>query len=93
MEQRLSLVTLGVADYARSKAFYESLGWTTAMDVEDSAFFQANSTILVLWSRAKLADDMGISGAGATPASSATSTATRGRSRTIRASSWMSAAT
>ena len=64
MEQRLSLVTLGVADYAKSKAFYESLGWTAAMDVEETAFFQANSTIVVLWSRAKLADDMGIPDAG-----------------------------
>ena len=65
MEQRLSLVTLGVADYERSKAFYESLGWTVAMDLEETAFFQANCTILVLWSRAKLADDMNIPDDGA----------------------------
>ncbi len=65
MKQSISLVTLGVADYARAKAFYEALGWTTAMDVEETAFFQANGTVLVLWSREKLAKDLGIPDAGA----------------------------
>jgi predicted lactoylglutathione lyase len=65
VEQRLSLVTLGVADYARAKAFYESLGWSPALDVEDTAFFQANGSILVLWGRDKLAEDMGIPDDGA----------------------------
>ena len=60
MKQSISLVTLGVADYARAKAFYESLGWQTAMDVEETAFFQANGVVLVLWARDKLAKDMGI---------------------------------
>ena len=61
----MSLVTLGVADYVKSKAFYESLGWRAAMDVEETAFFQANSTIVVLWSRTKLANDMNIPDGGA----------------------------
>ena len=61
----MSLVTLGVGDYERSKRFYESLGWRAAMDVEETAFFQANSTIVVLWSRTKLANDMNISDGGA----------------------------
>jgi predicted lactoylglutathione lyase len=65
MEQRLSLVTLGVSDYGRAKAFYEGLGWTVAMDVEETAFFQANGSILVLWSREKLAADSGIDDDGA----------------------------
>ena len=60
MEQRLSLVTLGVADYARAKAFYEALGWRTAMDVEETAFFPANGVVIVLWDRSKLAEDMGV---------------------------------
>jgi uncharacterized protein len=65
VEQRISLVTLGVSDYGRSKAFYEGLGWSTAYDVEETAFFQANSSILVLWAREKLAEDSGISDDGA----------------------------
>jgi len=60
VEQRLTLVTLGVSDYARACAFYEALGWSVAMDVEETAFFQANGVILVLWGRDKLSEDMGI---------------------------------
>ena len=60
MKQSVSLITLGVADHARAKAFYEGLGWSTAMDVEETAFFQANGVVLVLWSRERLAADMGI---------------------------------
>jgi uncharacterized protein len=65
MRQSVSLITLGVADYARAKAFYEAIGWSPAMDVEETAFFRANGVILVLWSRDKLAADMGIPDDGA----------------------------
>jgi predicted lactoylglutathione lyase len=65
VEQRVSLVTLGVADYARARAFYESLGWSVALDIEETAFFQANGVILVLWARDKLAPDLGIADDGA----------------------------
>ena len=65
MKPSVSLITLGVSDYARSKAFYEALGWTPAMDVEETAFFQANGVVLVLWSREKLAADMGVADDGA----------------------------
>lgn len=65
MQQRISLVTLGVSDYARARSFYEALGWSPAMDVEETAFFQANGSILVLWSREKLAADSGIADDGA----------------------------
>jgi len=61
----VSLVTLGVADYARAKAFYEALGWSAALDIEETAFFQANGVILVLWARDKLGPDLGISDDGA----------------------------
>jgi len=60
MQQSVSLVTLGVADYARAKAFYEALGWSPALEVQETTFFQANGVILVLWGRDKLAADMGI---------------------------------
>ena len=59
--QSISLVTFGVSDYARAKAFYEALGWCVTLDVQETAFFRANGVVLVLWSREKLADDMGIS--------------------------------
>ena len=60
MKQSISLITLGVSDYARAKAFYAAIGWSPAMDVEETAFFQANGVVLVLWSREKLAADMGV---------------------------------
>ncbi len=65
MEQRVSLVTLGVSDYTRAKEFYEALGWPVALDVEETAFFEANGTLLVLWARDKLAADMAIPDEGA----------------------------
>jgi uncharacterized protein len=65
MKQSVSLITLGVSDYARSKAFYEAIGWAPSMDVEETAFFAANGVVLVLWSRDKLAADMGVEDEGA----------------------------
>ena len=59
MEQRLSLVTLGVADVGRSKAFYEQLGWR-GQEVEETVFFQTGGMAVVLWGRDKLADDCGL---------------------------------
>jgi Predicted lactoylglutathione lyase len=60
VRQSVSLVTLGVSDYGRAKAFYESLGWSVTWEAEETAFFQANGVVLVLWSREKLAADIGI---------------------------------
>ena len=58
MEQRVSLITLGVADLARSRAFYEGLGWTTRAEPgEDVVFFQTGGMIVALWDRAQLAED------------------------------------
>jgi len=65
MEQRLSLVTLGVADLARARAFYEALGWrTNAEPGDDVVFFQAGGMIVSLWDRARLAADSGVDDPG-----------------------------
>ena len=65
MQQRLSLVTLGVGDLARARAFYEALGWRTgAQPGADVAFFQAGGMVVALWDRAKLAADSGVDDAG-----------------------------
>jgi uncharacterized protein len=64
MEQRVSLITLGVADVAASRAFYERLGWTVAMDVQETVFFQIGGSVLTLWGRDKLAEDSGVSDDG-----------------------------
>jgi predicted lactoylglutathione lyase len=60
MRQSVSLITLGVADYERAKSFYAALGWSAALEVQETAFFQGNGIVLVLWSREKLAADTGI---------------------------------
>jgi hypothetical protein len=65
VKQSVSLVTLGVADYARAKAFYEALGWTAALDIQETAFFQANGVVVTLWARDKLAADTGVADDGA----------------------------
>jgi len=65
MEQRISLVTLGVRDLARARAFYEALGWSTgAAPADDVVFFQAGGMILALWGREELAADSGVSDGG-----------------------------
>src|SRR6476619_7391656 len=65
MKQSVSLVTLGVADYVRAKTFYEELGWRAALDLQETAFFEGNGVVVTLWSREKLAADMGIPDDGA----------------------------
>jgi uncharacterized protein len=65
MNQSVSLITLGVSDYERAKSFYEALGWSTTLEIEETAFFQANGVVLVLWGRKKLAADSGIADDGA----------------------------
>ena len=57
MEQRLSLITLGVSDVGRARAFYEMLGWSGESPDGDVVFFQAGGMILALWGRDKLAED------------------------------------
>jgi uncharacterized protein len=65
MEQRVSLVTLGVSDLQRARQFYEALGWTTnAEPGADVVFFQAGGMILALWGREELAVDSGVQDRG-----------------------------
>jgi predicted lactoylglutathione lyase len=65
MEQRVSLITLGVSDLGRARKFYEALGWTTRAGPEDDVvFFQAGGMIVALWDRASLAEDSGVDDAG-----------------------------
>ena len=65
MEQRVSLITLGVADVGRARAFYEALGWTTGAEPgDDVVFFQAGGMIVALWGRAQLAEDTVVSDSG-----------------------------
>jgi catechol 2,3-dioxygenase-like lactoylglutathione lyase family enzyme len=59
MEQRVSLVTIGVDDVARAKEFYAALGWR-GHEVDDTVFFQAGGLAIVLWGRAKLAEDAAV---------------------------------
>ena len=65
MEQRVSLITLGVRDLARARAFYEALGWSTrAAREDDVVFFQAGGMVVALWDRARLAADSGVEDSG-----------------------------
>ncbi|MFG0335269.1 MAG: VOC family protein [Maioricimonas sp. JB049] len=65
MEQRLSLITLGVSDLKRSREFYERLGWTaSASSTDDIVFFQLDGIVLGLYGREKLAEDAQIDPAG-----------------------------
>ncbi len=65
MQQRLSVITLGVRDLVRSRAFYEALGWTTSADPDDDVvFFQTGCIVLALWGREQLAEDSVVSDAG-----------------------------
>jgi predicted lactoylglutathione lyase len=65
MEQRMSLITLGVSDLKRARAFYEALGWKTGAAPEDDvAFFQCGCMVFALWDRAKLAEDSTVTDSG-----------------------------
>ena len=65
MEQRISLITLGVANLARSQDFYQRFGWRRAMaQSEDIVFFQAGGIGLALYPRDELAKDVNLSADG-----------------------------
>ena len=61
MEQRITLITFGVADLDASRSFYERLGWKRSVKAaEGVAFFQAGGVVLALYPRQELARDLGI---------------------------------
>ena len=65
MEQRVSLVTLGVRDLTKARAFYEALGWRSgAAPADNVVFFQAGGLVVALWGRAELAEDSTVEDAG-----------------------------
>lgn len=64
MEQRISLVTLGVADLEKARRFYEALGWQAAEGPDEVVFFQAGGIVFGLWSRESLAEDSGVTDSG-----------------------------
>lgn len=65
MQPRVSLVTLGVGDLARSRSFYEALGWSTGAEPgDDVVFFQSGGMVLALWDRERLAADSGVTDSG-----------------------------
>ncbi|HUZ27189.1 MAG TPA: VOC family protein [Streptosporangiaceae bacterium] len=65
MDQRISLITLGVTDLGRARAFYQAMGWQEApAPAPDVAFFQAGGMVFGLWDRASLAQDSAVSDPG-----------------------------
>jgi predicted lactoylglutathione lyase len=65
MEQRVSLVTLGVSDLGRARSFYEAIGWVTNTPPDMGVvFFQAGGMVLALWSRDELAKDSAVEDGG-----------------------------
>jgi predicted lactoylglutathione lyase len=64
MEQRISLITLGVADLRRAMDFYAAMGWKGSSPDDDVAFFQAGGMVFALWGRDKLAEDSGVEDSG-----------------------------
>jgi predicted lactoylglutathione lyase len=64
MDTKLNVITLGVADVARARAFYEQLGWEVTFTDGDIVMFQAGPMIISLWSREKLAHDSGVASSG-----------------------------
>jgi uncharacterized protein len=61
----MSLITLGVRDLPRARAFYEALGWKSgAAPDDDVVFFQAGCMIVALWDRAELAEDSAVTDGG-----------------------------
>jgi predicted lactoylglutathione lyase len=61
LKQRVNLITLGVRDLERARAFYEALGWQTGAEPgDDVVFFQAGDMVLALWDRGRLAEDSAV---------------------------------
>ena len=60
MDQRVSLITLGVDDIVRATAFYEALGWQRAGEsMDEISFFQLSGQALALYPKTLMAEDLG----------------------------------
>ncbi len=58
MDQRMTMITLGVRDLERARKFYEALGWRAGREGGGHiVFFQLLGTVLGLYPRAALAED------------------------------------
>jgi uncharacterized protein len=64
MDQRVSVITLGVTDTGASRAFYEKLGWVGESPDGDVVFFQAGCMVVALWGREQLAEDSAVADGG-----------------------------
>lgn len=60
MEQRITCITLGVADIERARRFYEAMGWSGHSPDGEVVFFPAGGMVLALWGRDLLADDSAV---------------------------------
>lgn len=59
MQQQISVITLGIADLARSRRFYaEGFGWRPVFENQEIVFYQMNGLVLGTWRRESLAEDM-----------------------------------
>jgi uncharacterized protein len=65
MDQRLTLITLGVRNLRQARMFYEALGWVTRAGPDDDVvFFQSGGMVVALWDRSRLAVDSGVEDGG-----------------------------
>ena len=59
MQQQISVITLGIADIARSKRFYvDGFGWTPVFETPEIVFYQMNGLMLGTWLGSALEADM-----------------------------------
>ena len=64
MEQRVSLVTIGVRDLERAERFYAALGWERGNEDDEVVFFQCGGLVVALWDRAALEEDSAVDDSG-----------------------------
>ena len=60
LDPRISIITLGVSDLAKSKEFYTKLGFPIAHDMETIVFFKLKNITFALYPKEKLLEDIGI---------------------------------
>ncbi|MBE1529887.1 hypothetical protein GGC65_004343 [Sphingopyxis sp. OAS728] len=64
MQQQISVVTLGIANIAKSRRFYaEGFGWSPVFENDEIIFYQMNGLMLGTWLKRSLEDDMRLTAA------------------------------